>query len=74
MSEAIFEGDEWKHVREPATVPCRLIPVKKFTRAEAQVRLDDLYAAGKITLDQWRDRTDLLSEPLFKNFGSLLVT
>ena len=34
---------------------------KKETRAEAQERVDMLYASGQITLNDWRTLTDDLS-------------
>jgi hypothetical protein len=58
MSERVFEGDEWKHARpEPPTL-------RSMTRAEAQKMADADYAIGRITLDNWREITKTLSEPL----------
>lgn len=59
----IFEGDSWKHAKEPAPV---VISLKRRTRAEAQAYIDDQYRDGRITLDEWRIQTDFLSEPDLK--------
>lgn len=54
---AMLEGEEWKHKAEPRpSMPRR-------TRAEEQARVDTEYCNGRMTLDDWRARSDELSDP-----------
>jgi len=71
MSE-VFEGDEWRHLDNPELGIIHPPPaVRKLTRAAAQSRLDDLYAEGRITIEQWRARTDIIGEPNIRCYNML---
>lgn len=52
----VFEGDEWKYVKQPETA-------LSFTREETQRRIDNAYATGQCSLEDWRRVTNSLSEP-----------
>ena len=54
----MIPGDEWKRNPEPKKV--------EPTRAQLQHDVDSDYMAGVIPVDEWRRRTDVLSEPAWK--------
>lgn len=58
MSTNVYEGDEWKHKAKPEP-----ISTKSRTRAAEQEFVNTEFCNGRITLDEWRRRTDELSEP-----------
>lgn len=53
----VIEGDEWK-LAEPDGEPAECT-----YRAETQAILNRQYATGTIDLEEWRRRTDELSQP-----------
>lgn len=55
MTPESDDEEAWKH----AAVPFVLI---RRTRADAQKRLDDQFAEGKIDRETWRLHTDLFGE------------
>lgn len=58
MSQGLYYGNEWKTADdEPIIVKSR-----KLSRPEAQRRLNDMFVRREITDQEWRRRTDLLSE------------
>ena len=76
MNDGIFEGNKWKHIDNDEVIASRGIShppnSKRLTQAQAQERLDDLYGKGKITLQQWRDRFDLISEPSIRCYEAIV--
>lgn len=60
----VFEGDEWKHAAPEK--PSRM------TRAEAQRRLDEKYATGRMEKADWLLKTDMLSEPELVDYATVL--
>lgn len=61
----VIEGDDWKHSKEPKA--------KAMTRAEAQVRADDLRITDRIDRQQWWKIVDQIGEPMREEFESLFV-
>ena len=49
----VYEGEEWKRV---------VTPSPRRTRAQEQRRIDTEYCNGRMELDEWKRRTDELSE------------
>lgn len=43
-----------------------------MSRAEAQRRVNDKYVTGFWTVEQWREATDLLSEPDRTDYAAVL--
>lgn len=56
----VHEDDSWKHAKEP---PARIEKRHLLTRAELQAKFDEDYASKRITLEDWRWKTDVLSDP-----------
>jgi len=46
-------------------------PEKKPSRAQQQTSLDDDYRRAKISLEEWRKLTDMLSEPNAGKYRSM---
>lgn len=56
----VFEDDEWKHIAAPQPT------ITRMSRAQMQTTIDADYAHGRISLEEWRQITDTLSEPSMK--------
>jgi hypothetical protein len=53
---------DYNHPKDPTAGHSIPFILRKRSRAEMQEKFDRDYADGKITLDQWRFATDMLSD------------
>ena len=59
----VFEGDEWKHTKEPET--------GAMSRAAAQVHADELRMQSRISQEKWWEITNKISEPMTERYETL---
>lgn len=55
----VYQDDEWKWAEEE---PVKRTGIPSPTRAEMQARVDTYYGQGRIELEEWRRRTNELSD------------